>query len=147
MNRQQTIRAFLGHMETMSKSMLNCKIETLGVNMPTHAQLRILFMVFYHNHQSIKELAERIHATSSAITQSVNSLVRDSLLIRIEDVNDRRKIYLKITPEGKKIITIAKKQQLEITTRLFASLTDAELLHLEKIQKKIIDNLPNKLIV
>lgn len=140
MKREDIIQALLQNMEAIGKAMLSQKAEKPLGNMPTHAQIGILLVVLYEGPQSIKNLATKFRMTSSAATQLVTGLVKDKLLTRVEDKNDRRKICVQMTPKGKQVLAIAKKQREKNMLKVFEPLTDSELVQLEKIQRKIIEH-------
>ena len=141
MSRQQTIEALLQNMEAIGKAMMNRKVETLQADMPTHAQLGVLLMVNYQGPHSIKSLAEKFRMTSSAATQLVNGLVKNGLLSRVEDEQDRRKIAVGMTQKGKRLLEATKKQREKNMLKIFEPLSDVELVQLEKIQRKITEQL------
>lgn len=108
---------------------------------PTRAQIGILFCVLHIGPQSVKELAHRLGMTPSAITQMVNGLVEEGLLIRKEDREDRRKICVTLTPKGKKKLNTMKQARMQSFTQVFKTLSDADLLQLKNIYSKIIAQL------
>lgn len=141
MSRHQTIEALLQNMEAIGKAMMSRKVETLQADMPTHAQLGVLLMVNYQGPHSIKSLAEKFRMTSSAATQLVNGLVKNGLLSRVEDEQDRRKIAVGMTQKGKRLLEATKKQREKNMLKIFEPLSDVELVQLEKIQRKITEQL------
>lgn len=109
---------------------------------PTHAQMWIMVIITQagENRIHIKDLAEHLRMTSSAVTQLVDGLVKEKLLLRTEDPADRRKISVSLTPQGRKKLEEAKQQKFLTISKLFESLSDKEIEHLYAIQKKIIDH-------
>lgn len=50
------------------------------------------------------QLAELGLITSGGITQRIDRLEKDGLVTRVRDDEDRRKVYVQLTPEGRKVI-------------------------------------------
>ena len=140
MKRQQIIQSFFQNMDALRGTANNRPIENLPKGMPTHSQMGILF-VLNKEAQSIKELAGRFHTSSSAVTQLVNDLVGQGLLVRHEDKFDRRKISVGITEKGRKKMLQAKKMHMKFMEKMFEPLSDAELLQLQRMQQKMVDHL------
>ena len=109
--------------------------------LPTRAQICILFSLLYGGPQSVKELAHRLGMTPSAITQMVDGLVEQGLLIRKEDTKDRRKTCVILTKKGQKKLEGIRKDRMESFTKLFETLSDSDLLQLKNIYSKIIAQL------
>lgn len=105
---------------------------------PTRAQIGIMFVLSDGQASNLKDLAQKLHMTSSAVTQLINGLVRDKLLRRKEDPNDRRKTSLSLTEFGKKRLTEMQKGHQALYARLFASLSDEELKTWQTLQRKTI---------
>ncbi len=141
MDRQQNMQALLEHMEAIGKAMASRALEQPRSDMPTHAQLGVLLIVLHRGPQNIKTLANIFRMTSSAATQLVNGLVRDGLLRREEDKDDRRKISVHLTQKGKRLLVIARKQRLQNMVRIFETLSNTDLEQLEKIHRKVIQQL------
>lgn len=71
----------------------------------TAGQIGLLHMIYFHgrsldNGISIAQLVELSNQTSSALTQMLNSLEKDSYIIRSIDPKDRRIIRIHLTPMG-----------------------------------------------
>lgn len=109
-------------------------------DMPTPAQFGLLMMLSAHGSKSLKDLAECFTMSPSAATQLVDGLVKDGLVRRTEDENDRRKVEVSLTPAGVTKLQAAQKSRLASLTKMMEPLTDAELAQLRVLQKKITDN-------
>jgi len=108
-------------------------------DMPTRAQLGVLFMLSSRPSQSIKELAEQFGISSSATTQLVSAMVEEGLLSRTEDAIDRRLVRIDLTAKGTKCLETARESRGRMMARLFEPLTDDELAELLRLQKKMSD--------
>lgn len=112
-----------------------------GKQLPSPAQLGMLFAVAHNKEPSIKTLAQSFCMTSSAATQLVNGLVDDGLLARKTAKDDRRKISLALTRKGKALVERAKNERHAMFTKLLEPLSDSELSTLCALQDKILANL------
>ncbi len=110
-------------------------------NMPTPAQLAVLYLLAHSEVNNTKQIAEHLCMSPSAITQLVDGLAREKILERKEDVKDRRKIILTLTSLGKKKLILAQKKHLKVFENMFKFLSDRELIQIESLQKKIIEHL------
>ncbi len=108
--------------------------------LPPRAQLQVLFLINQGDAQTVKDIAQQFGMTSSAATQLVNGLVKSNLLQRKEDEDDRRKICLQLTAEGKKMLLQAKQHRLQKMKILLDPLSDREVVHILRLQEKIIDH-------
>jgi DNA-binding MarR family transcriptional regulator len=115
--------------------------STGSKEVPTQAQIGVLFAVWHHGLISIKELAQRFNMTSSAATQLVNGLVKEELLTRTEDKQDRRKIGVSLTAKGKTSLEEQKKKRCQMMEKVLSPLSDKELAQLQTISEKISENL------
>jgi DNA-binding MarR family transcriptional regulator len=53
------------------------------------------------------ELRSLIHTTSASVTQMIDALVRDRLVVREEHAQDRRSVLITMTPGGKRVFEAA----------------------------------------
>lgn len=140
MNRKQVINNLVENMGNTMRLMHKTQAKP-KTGTPTRAQLGILIMIGHWGIKNTKDLAVKLEMTSSAVTQVVDALAKDGLLKRQQDQKDRRITVLELTSVGKKKLEIAKKQRLEFLFKLLSPLNDNDLMHLKKIQDKIIQSL------
>jgi len=141
MDREKLIADIYENITSLERLMFARGPHSQIKGMPSHAQLRILFVIFHKGPQSIKFISEKFGISPSAVTQLVDNLVLEKLLVRKEDAEDRRKICLELTSLGKKKIQEAQKLRFEKIKSMFDPLTNDELSQLKSIYSKITDNL------
>lgn len=141
MQRKEIIQNIFNNIGDLGRAAAGRMPQRLPGDMPTHAQLGLLFMVLHHGPQSVKDLSVRFHMTSSAVTQLVNGLVEEGLLLRREDVRDRRKTSLDLTLKGRKKVLIASTQKLKMIAEALKPLNDSELSQMHQIISKITSHL------
>lgn len=83
----------------------------------TPAQLAILFLLKAKNRQTMTELSQALETDNSAMTRSIDRLIKSGLVERNSSENDRREYHITITAEGisetdrvKKVITAINKK-------------------------------------
>lgn len=142
MDRQERLEQLFQTLDTITRWKAGRqRREPMPVGLPTQTRLAILLAIAHDEVETIKDLAERFRMTSSAATQLVNSLSEDGLVTRKDDVSDRRKTRLEVTPAGKKTLLLAKKRCMKILSDLFAPLNERELQTMQAIQEKIVQHL------
>jgi len=67
----------------------------------TIGQTFILFDLLNHDGSPVKDVAERVQVDSPAVTGFVDRLVREGLVERVMDQDDRRVMKLHLTPKGR----------------------------------------------
>lgn len=75
---------------------------------------------------SMKELANNIGVKLSNMTMMIDSLVKDGMVERDRDESDRRKVMVRLTPQGRKIRNKFLAQRRKVAKSIFASLSDKD---------------------
>lgn len=64
------------------------------------SQVTLLFRLYHHGPASVNELAEHLGVTKAAVSQLLDKLTGDGLVLRQEDPRDRRSKQISLTSEG-----------------------------------------------
>jgi DNA-binding MarR family transcriptional regulator len=76
-----------------------------GIQPPVSlVQLRTLAMIATHGTMNLTSVAEGLDVNASNASRTCDRLVRDGLLRRREDTEDRRSIQLSLTPRGQRLV-------------------------------------------
>lgn len=75
--------------------------KSIGFTMP---QVNTLFRLHHHDQCSVSDLAEFLSVSDAAVSQMVDKLVDQGLILRLEDPQDRRGKLLSLSPEGDTIV-------------------------------------------
>lgn len=136
--RSELIQNILQNIGTMSRLGAGCISQnTWPQNMPTHAQLGIMFSLMHHKEQGIKGLSTQFGVSPSAITQLVNALVLNGFLVRTKNTKDRRSVRIDLTPKGRRMLEKAKNARMIIMATMFEPLADQELEQFLQLQQKM----------
>lgn len=137
-HRKKLIEDILSNFQTLGYR-FKTKPEISG-NKPqiTHSQWYVLCIIEHSKSTSVKDIAQVLGISPSAITQLVDGLVGSGVVTRTEDPNDRRTTQLTISPKGIKQIQAIKKEKMESFATLFESLSDSELTTYHRLQQKLL---------
>ncbi|MEN6473974.1 MAG: MarR family winged helix-turn-helix transcriptional regulator [Syntrophaceae bacterium] len=69
----------------------------------TVGQTFILFDLLDHDGSAVKDIAERVQVDSPAVTGFVDRLIREELVERMVDRDDRRVMKINLTPKGREL--------------------------------------------
>lgn len=89
-------------------------------------QLKALIHLSHHQECNVSGLGEEFGVTNAAISQMLEKLVQQGLVMRTEDPQDRRQKILVLTQEGKEIAQESQRQREKWLSDLVNSLSDQE---------------------
>ncbi len=89
-------------------------------------QLKTLIHLAHHPECNVSGLGEEFGVTNAAISQVMEKLVQQGLVLRTEDPQDRRQKILVLTEEGKKIAIESQMERQKWLSNLIQNLTDQE---------------------
>jgi DNA-binding MarR family transcriptional regulator len=104
----------------------------------TRTQMEIVFMLAQEP-KTTSDLAKALFLTQSAVTQTVDTLVRQGLLERRPDETDRRTTSLYLLEEGKKLAEQLKGLRRRKIEALLSKLTNDEVEAMISITKKLTE--------
>ena len=93
----------------------------------TIAQLKSLFLIAREGSMNTKSLAEALGVTSSNVTGIVDRLVKQGLVSRQEDPEDRRMLQIQVTDQGEAILTSLREETVSSMSKVLASMSVEEL--------------------
>ena len=91
----------------------------------TMTQLRLMYLLYQRDEQTITELAEQMHVRKPTITGLTDRLIKHKLIRRLDDPADRRVVRISLTKDGRRVlgeIEVASKAYLN---RVFSNLGEA----------------------
>jgi DNA-binding MarR family transcriptional regulator len=105
----------------------------------SRAQIGMLYMLYYHKGAQMKELAQYLGVSKSAITQLLEQLIAKKLVNRDPSVKDRRAAIISLTPEGLKHIKNFNRYKMEGLRTGLESLSPTEIASLYKLHQKMLN--------
>jgi DNA-binding MarR family transcriptional regulator len=101
------------------------------------AQIGVMHAISHHRIMTTNKIAESIGVTKSAVSQVAEPLVKEGLLERTTDLQDRRIAHLSVTHKGHRLMHLAKRHAVEDAREAFDALSDDELKLLLELSQKI----------
>jgi|HigsolmetaAR203D_1030402.scaffolds.fasta_scaffold00673_19 DNA-binding MarR family transcriptional regulator len=90
--------------------------------------------------QKVTDLAKVLNITSGAVTGLTDRLIANGYVTRKRSEEDRRIVYIEITPEGEKVLKEIQEHRQSIINQYFSALTEEELQHLLRLYRKVLDH-------
>ena len=137
-NRKQLIEEILENFRALARRIITEGHRGLERCPITPTQAQILFIVLRQKNISVKELAEKLSISPSAVVQLIEGLVESEYLIKTNHPEDHR--FVQIAPSEKAIDQIKKFKSCFVKkiATLFDNLSDDELIQYNKLNKKIL---------
>jgi len=137
-NRKKIIEEIIDSFGVIKRKIIGESQLGLGKCPFTPAQMQILFIVLRQKNISVKEIAEKLAISSSAVVQLIEDLVKSEYLIKTNHPEDHR--FVQIAPSEKTITQIKKFKArfLKKVAALFDGLNDNELIQYNRLNKKIL---------
>jgi DNA-binding MarR family transcriptional regulator len=89
---------------------------------PGPARMAILRLLGRQERQSVNDLALFLAQTKAAASQNVDGLVRSGLVRREDEPADRRKVWVVLTPRGRRLLQKLEAQQVSVLKRALRGL-------------------------
>lgn len=103
------------------------------------SQIITLFHLTHRGPCGVSTLAEHLSVTNAAISQQIDRMVKQGLVTRSEDPNDRRLKQLVITPLGQEIVDDSRYAQHSWLKGLSALMTEGERTKVEEALDILIE--------
>jgi DNA-binding MarR family transcriptional regulator len=123
------------HAAASVESVIESRLATLGLSIPKLAALTRLQEA--GGTLPLGHLAERLACVKSNVTQLVDRLESDGLVIRAADPSDRRSRLAAITAAGRRAYAEGARAQREAEAALFAALSEQDVARLSEIVAKL----------
>lgn len=100
-----------------------------AVDRITLAQQSVLSVVYSHHGGGVrvKDIAEELHLTPGAVSQTVEALVREGIVERVTDDHDRRAVLIRPSEKGRKIKEMASTHIGQIMRDVLAEVDDGDI--------------------
>lgn len=102
-------------------------------------QLKTLIHLAHHQECNVSGLGEEFGVTNAAISQVMDKLVQQGLVLRSEDPQDRRQKVLVLTEEGKQIAQESQLERHKWLTNLINNLSQQEIEQIDAALRLLIE--------
>ncbi len=120
---------------SVKRAMHQCVLTSNAEFSPS--QIEVLWHVSHHTDMSVKDLANMLQVTPSAVTQLIEPLTKSGSLLRNTDPADRRSVMLHVSPSGKKALADVSRQKTLWMAKILEPLSDEELETLHTLFDKL----------
>ena len=103
----------------------------------TGPQLTVVKLLESIGDLSLSELSERIRAQNSTVTGIIDRMEREGLVTRERSKEDRRVVYIKLTPKGRELAREIPVEPMEIFKSALETLSGQEMKDLLRIMTKV----------
>jgi DNA-binding MarR family transcriptional regulator len=133
MDREQRIQSIIENLAKCQRPALSAVRKASGLS---HAQLGMLYLLFYHKQASVKETADYLGVTKSAVTQLADPLADKGFVVRQNDQEDRRIVRMSLTAAGAQELKKLAKHKFDGIRSAIDSLDDREIERLQALLQK-----------
>ena len=110
----------------------------------TGPQLTVVKMLEQIGDLSLSELSDRIRAQNSTVTGIIDRMEREGLVVRERSTTDRRVVFIRLTPKGRKLAEDLPIEPWEIFRDALESLSANETRDLTRILGKVAKRVREK---
>jgi DNA-binding MarR family transcriptional regulator len=90
------------------------------------SQMKALFAFKDAPCLSMKELANNAGVKLSNMTMMIDNLIKEGMVVRDRDGQDRRKVMVRLTPEGEKVRSVFLAHRRKVAKNVFSQLTEED---------------------
>lgn len=120
-------------------------MQALQIRMAPHkataAQFPVLQCLWQRDGQTQSDICRSLSVEQPTLANTLSRMVRDKLIRKVKDTNDRRQIIIKLTPRGRELETVLTDSVADVQNAAVANLSPEELDIYTKLTKRMIANL------
>ncbi len=117
---------------------LHSKMDQQLVEGLTASQFGVLMCILRRGRVSVSEVAGNLGVSLSAITALVDRLCRAGYVRRRRDENDRRVVWLELTPRGRDVVHSCLNTRRRVMEKYLGQLPEEDLEQLLRIYEKLL---------
>lgn len=125
-----------------------CIRERMGVNSDlaklSVVQLQTLVFLKKNTLSPMKKIADYLQVELPSATNLIDNLVKTKLVARKADTHDKRLVTVALTDKGTDLLQKAKKERTATIETVLAPLSEDEKSTLQRLLKKMTDNMEGK---
>ena len=143
--KDQLIEKIINNFQAIKRSIATEGHFMTKDNTVTMAQVTVLFFLQKNGGMNLTEIAGILGISKSAVTQLVEGLVKQKLVIREGDLSDRRILHVKPSVKGENYLESVRKKSFNKIFTIFEVLNNQELKELELVTSKLIKQKKNNI--
>lgn len=132
---------YLSRAHQLSGRVFERILKQSGVETFNGPQGRILYVLWEQERLSITELAKHTSLAKTTLTSMLDRMEETGLVERIPDTKDRRQIFIAISGKAKRYKKIYNQISEKMNSIFYKGFDEKEILLLEKMLSRIIENL------
>ena len=126
----------LNQLENLYRQLNQSKIFKNDLNL-TLVDLRVLEFIWTRFACNMKTIADDMYLAASTATGIIDRLDEKDLVTREHSKEDRRKVFLKLTPKGEKVLNEIRESVLVKMKKRLKNFTDKEIVAILELLKKL----------
>lgn len=141
MEQQKELDACIDRLEEVVQQMIrrvHAELDHHLVQGLTGSQFFVMNRLYRRGRMMVSEVAEEMGVSLSAVTALVDRLHRAGFVERVRDENDRRVVWLAVTPRGEEVLLSCQGARRKVLKRYFGQLSLDNLKYLIGIYEKLI---------
>jgi len=139
---KELLRSLLDLSDMVSRSSITDRFHFLQENDLSHSQMMSLVFLDRNEQVSINTISKHLGITNAAVSQFIDRMEKNGLVVRTPNPQDRRIKLLELTDKGREVVKLARQSHHRWITQLVASLEPEELPLIEKSIQIILAKLP-----
>jgi DNA-binding MarR family transcriptional regulator len=137
MSKEEQVQTIVELFARLQRPGLKQAWRQLGLS---RAQAGLLYLLSYHQNSSVKQVADFLGVSKSAVSQLADPLIDKKLIGREIDKTDRRIVRLSLSPEGSKLLKQMTKHKLSDLRSAVDTLNEREIDTLYRLLNKAVDS-------
>jgi DNA-binding MarR family transcriptional regulator len=134
MSKDDQIQSIIECLSKIQRPVLSTRWKEIGLS---HAQVGMLYLLSHHKQSNVKQTADFLGISKSAVTQLADPLESKGLISRSNDQADRRIVWLSLTPSGSKVLKTIAKHKFDGLRSALETISADELDSLHRIYTKL----------
>ncbi|HET9850456.1 MAG TPA: MarR family transcriptional regulator [Candidatus Saccharimonadales bacterium] len=136
MNRAEKIQEIIENVARLQRALSPIVWQKTQLS---RAQLGMLYTLFYRPGINMKQLADHLGISKSAVTQLIEQLIDKGLVSRAPDTADRRVAVIALTTRGRQLVIKLNRYKMGGLRSAMSALSDHELKVLHELHQKLAD--------
>nr|WP_157872748.1 MarR family transcriptional regulator [Desulfoscipio gibsoniae] len=117
----------------------SCQLKGLLNDLVTPTQFYLLKLIATHDNCKAADIAHILDISPAAATTILDRLYKNGWIERARSDKDRRIVWLKVTEDGKKLLSDIEAKRFQLLVKQFDNITEGEIENICEVFKKILN--------